>query len=187
MFKIRNNPNISSGVGTFCEGPWSSDRCFPIQQWGLDRHHTTARKKLSKEVNIVVMECCYRSNLIDENGAPLKGYRQRMYRKWLERGSFCYATDQRICGHTRVIRTNGCLTELELDMTKRRINKTGTQEIVQEENQYVEDSFPDSDELVARVELSISINEASEGETIFVNELKEIYDSSERFGSIIQY
>ena len=31
------------------------------------RHHVTARK----EVNIVVMECYYRSNPIDENGVPL--------------------------------------------------------------------------------------------------------------------
>ena len=41
------------------------------------RHHVTARKKWSKVVNIVVMECYYRSNPIDENGVPLKRYRQR--------------------------------------------------------------------------------------------------------------
>ena len=32
----------------------------------------------------MVMECSYRLNPIDENGVPLKGYRQRMYREWLE-------------------------------------------------------------------------------------------------------
>ena len=30
------------------------------------------------------MECFYRSNPIDENGVLLKGYRQKMYREWLE-------------------------------------------------------------------------------------------------------
>ena len=42
-------------------------------------------------------ECYYRSNPIDENGVPLKGYRQRMYREWLERRTFGDATEQRIC------------------------------------------------------------------------------------------
>ena len=40
------------------------------------------------------MECYYRSNLIDENGAPLTGYRQRMYSKLLERGPFVDAIEQ---------------------------------------------------------------------------------------------
>ena len=31
------------------------------------------------------MECYYRSNPTDENGVPLKWYRQIMYREWLER------------------------------------------------------------------------------------------------------
>ena len=57
----------------------------------------TARKKWSKEVNIVVMECYYKSNPIDENSVPLKGYRERMYKEWLERGPFDNATEQRIC------------------------------------------------------------------------------------------
>ena len=38
----------------------------------------------------------------------------------------------------------------------------------------VEDSFPDSDELVASAKLSISINETSEEEIIVVNELTRI-------------
>ena len=70
-------------------------------------------------------------------------------------------------------------------MIKRRINTTGPQETDQEENQDVEESFPDSDELVARAELSISINEASEKEILVVNELKEIYDLGEKAEGII--
>ena len=65
-------------------------------------------------------------------------------------------------------------------MKKRRINTTGPQETDEEENQGVEDSFPDSGELVARAESSISINQASEEEIIIVNELKEIYDLGEK-------
>ena len=42
------------------------------------------------------MECYYTSNPIDENGVPLKGCRQIIYREWLERGHFGDATEQRI-------------------------------------------------------------------------------------------
>ena len=49
----------------------------PFQQREPGRHHATARQKPSQEVNIVVMECYYRSNPIDENRVPLKGYRQK--------------------------------------------------------------------------------------------------------------
>ena len=59
-------------------------------------------------------------------------------------------------------------------MIKRRINTTAPQETDQEENQGVEDSLSDSDELIARSKLNISINEASEEEIIVFNELKEI-------------
>ena len=65
------------------------------------------------------------------------------------------------------------------------INTIGSQETDQEENQGVEDSFPDFDELFARAKLSISINDASEEEMIVVNELKEIYDLGEKAKWII--
>ena len=129
-----------------------------------------------KEVNIVVMECYYKSNPIDENDVPLKEYRQKMYRKWLERGPFGDATEQGVCYQARVIRKNEWLTEIELDMIKRRIDTTGPQETDQEENQDAEDSLPDSDELVARAKLK---------EIIIVNELKEIYDLGEKAERII--
>ena len=100
-------------------------------------------------------------------------------------GPFGDATEQRVCDQTRAIRKNGWLTGVELKMKKRRINTIGPQETDQEENQGVEDSFPDSDELDARAKLSISINEASEEEIIVVNELKEIYDLGENAEGII--
>ena len=86
MFEIRNNPNTAPGVGTLYESPRTPGRCSPAQQRGRGEHHVTARKKWSKEVNIVIMECYYRSKPIDENGVPLKRYRQRIYREWLKRG-----------------------------------------------------------------------------------------------------
>ena len=84
------------------------------------------------------MGCYYRSNSIDENGAPLKGYSQRMHREWLERGSFGDATEQRIFDQARAIIKNGWLKEVELEMIKRRINTKGPQETDQEENQGVD-------------------------------------------------
>ena len=72
------------------------------------------------------MECYYRWNPIDKNGVPLKGYRQRMNREWLERGHFGDAAEQRICDQARVIRKNGWLMEVELEMLKRRTNTTGS-------------------------------------------------------------
>ena len=125
------------------------------------------------------MECYYKSNPIDKNGVPLKGYRQRMNRERLERGPFGDATEQRICDQARVIRKNGWLMELELEMLKRRSNTTGPQETDQEENQGVEDSFSDSDEMVAGAKLSISINEASQEEIIIVNELKDLGEKAD--------
>ena len=83
MPKTRNNSNTGPEAGTLCEGPRSPGRCSPAQQRGTG-HHVTARKKWSKEANIVVMECHYRLNPIDEIYVPLKGYRHRMYREWLE-------------------------------------------------------------------------------------------------------
>ena len=70
-------------------------------------------------------------------------------------------------------------------MIKRRINTTGLQETEQAENQGVENSFHDFNELIARGEISISVNEASEEKIIVVNELKKIYDLGEKAEGII--
>ena len=48
-----------SGTGTSC--------------YIMHYHHATARKKLSEEVNIEVMECYYRLNPIDGKVFLLKG------------------------------------------------------------------------------------------------------------------
>ena len=93
-FPIRNNPNTGPEAGTAAR-TWSSS-CYCYKNW-------------PKEVNIVVMECYYRSKPIDDNGVPLKGYQQRMYRKWLQQGASGNAIEQRICDQARAIRRNGWL------------------------------------------------------------------------------
>ena len=165
MPKIRDNSNTGPGTGTLCKAPRSPSRCFPVQQQVPGRHHATARKTWPKEVNIVVMECYSRSNPIDDNGVSLKGYRQRMYRKWLEYGAFGDAIEQRICDQARAIK------KWMVDVNRARDDKEKNQH-----NGTTEDSFPDSDELVDTAELSISINEVSEEEIVIVSEMKEICD-----------
>ena len=45
-----------------------------------DCHYATASKKWSKHVNIVIMECYYKSKPLNENGVPIRGYWKRKYR-----------------------------------------------------------------------------------------------------------
>ena len=70
-------------------------------------------------------------------------------------------------------------------MVKKSIDTTGLQETDQTENQGVENSFYDFDELVARAVMTISVNKALEEEIIFVNELKKIYDLGGKAEGII--
>ena len=107
-------------TGTEREGS-SPGRCSPAQQRGPGRHPATARLKWNKEVNKTVMECFYRSRPFDEEGKPIRGYRQRMFREWKEKGMF-ESTEQRVCDQARAIRKNGWLSELELEMIRRKID-----------------------------------------------------------------
>ena len=70
-------------------------RCFLIQQREPGHHQVTARMKWNMEVNKVVMECFYRNKPFDEEGKPVRGYRQRMFREWRGRGLF-ESTEQRV-------------------------------------------------------------------------------------------
>ena len=101
----KKSDNGVNGTGMSCEGP-SPGRCSPAQQRGPGRHHATARMKWNKEVNKVVMECFYRSKPSDEEGKPIRGYRQRMFREWRVRGMF-ESTEQRVSDQARAIRKNG--------------------------------------------------------------------------------
>ena len=66
------------------------------------------------------MECFYRSKPFDEEGKPVRGYRQRMFREWRDRGLF-ESTEQRVCDQARAIRKNGWLSQLELETIKRQV------------------------------------------------------------------
>ena len=78
MINQVSEDNGMNRTGTECESS-SPGRCSPAQQRGPGRHLATARMKWNKEVNKVVMECFYRSRPFDEEGKPIRGYRQRMF------------------------------------------------------------------------------------------------------------
>ena len=109
--------NRVNGTRPLGEG-YSPGRCFLVKQREPGRHQVTARMKWNKEVNKVVMECFYRSKPFDEEGKPVRGYRQRMFREWRDRGLF-ESTEQRVCDQARAIRKNGWLSQLELETIKR--------------------------------------------------------------------
>ena len=49
------------------------------------------------------MECFYKSKPFNEEGKPVRRYRQRMFREWRDRGLFEY-TEERACSQARAIR-----------------------------------------------------------------------------------
>ena len=57
----------------------------------------------------------------DDEGRPIRGYRQIMLRQWRLRGML-ESTEQRVCDQARAIRKNRWLSELELEMIKRKID-----------------------------------------------------------------
>ena len=109
-------------TGAFREGA-SSGSCSVREQRRPCRHPATATMMWSKDVKKVVMECYLKSKPVNEDGVPIRGYRQRMFRVWQEIGLF-EATEQRPCDQLRAIRKNGWLSELDTDVIKRK-NKQG--------------------------------------------------------------
>ena len=65
----------------------SSGRCFLAQQREPGRHQLTARIKWNK-INKLIMDFFYRSKPFHEERGPIRGYRQRMSREWIDRGLF---------------------------------------------------------------------------------------------------
>ena len=72
-------------IGPFREG-FSPGRLPVGEQHRADRHPATARKEWTKNVNMIVMECYYRSKPVSETGVPIRGYRKRMYNQCKIRG-----------------------------------------------------------------------------------------------------
>ena len=131
--KIYQNNDVN-GTKTNGEGV-ASGRCLMDLQRGPDRHIDTVRKKWNKQVNIAAMECFYLSKPVDENGVPIRGYRQRLHRIWMDRGLF-ETSEQRICDQVRAIRKNGWLTELELEAIQRRVSQ---EEVNENEDQQTDE------------------------------------------------
>ena len=115
MSVMSNNGLFINGVnesGTSGEA-FSPGRCSTGQQRGPGRQPATARVKWSRDVNKVVMKCYLKSNPMNENGIPIRGYRKCMCKVWQEIGPF-ESTEQRVCDQARAIRKNGWLSEIEI-------------------------------------------------------------------------
>ena len=115
----------------------------------------TARKKWNKDVSQVLMECFYRSKRFDEEGKPVRGYRQRMFREWRDRGLF-ESTEQSVCDQARGIKKNGWLSQ-QLEAIKGQ----------------VADEFQGEfgDDAVAEVE---TVENTTENETMVENEVGSV-------------
>ena len=99
------------------------------------------------------MECFYKRRPFDEVGKLIRGYRQRMFREWRERGVF-ESTEQRVCDLAKVIRKNGWLSEAELDAIKEHVEREPESQIYREQNDIV---------VIERVE---TVNEIVEEELV---------------------
>ena len=89
------------------------------------------------------MECFFRSKPFDDDGKPIRGYRQRMMQEWKEHGVFFEITEQRLCDQARATRKNGWLSDLELENIWRMIETES--EIVNESIENVEENQIESD------------------------------------------
>ena len=121
MNTINVEENDVNETGTTSES-FSSGRC-PVEQQRRPSRQVTAeatRRKWTKDINVVIMECFYLSKPFSEDGKPQRGYRQRMHRIWQERGLFP-TSEQRICDQARAIRKNNWLTDIELESIRRRV------------------------------------------------------------------
>lgn len=175
-----------NGTGTSSESA-SPGRCSLAQQRRPGRHQVTARVKWDKEVNKVVMECFYRSKPFNEEGKPIRGYRQRLFWEWNERGMF-ESTEQRVCDQARAVRKNGWLSELELEEIRRKIehesrgNDLEREEAIDEANDQVNDQAETTTEnyIVNEdnigIDVMTDIGEVEEGDGNLSEEHKQIIE-----------
>ena len=74
-------------------------------------------------MNLAVMECYFLSRPADEEGKPIRGYRKWVYDIWRESQDL-KVTEQMLCDQARMVKMNGWLIALEIDvMIKRMINE----------------------------------------------------------------
>ena len=82
-------------------------RCFLVQQREPGRHQVTARMKWNKEVKKVVMECFNRTKPFDEEWKPIRGYIQRMFREWRDRGCLNQQSNVYVTKHGKLGKMDG--------------------------------------------------------------------------------
>ena len=90
----------------------------------------------------MVMECFFRSKPFDDDGKPIRGYRQLMMQEWKQHG-VSEITEQQLCDQARAIRKNGWLSDLELEDIQRMIDAES--EIVNESIEDVEENQTERD------------------------------------------
>ena len=126
------------------------------------------------------MECFYRSKPFDEEGKPIRGYRQRMFRKWRVRGMF-ESTEQRVSDQARAIRKNGWLSELELELEaiKRQIEDGPRDDLCERHDttvqaETVETNAGAVEEEICEVESCLDEADMNEEHRMIVEQIKEI-------------
>ena len=88
------------------------------------------------------MEFFFRRKPFDDDGKPIRGYRQRMMQEWKQHGAF-EITEQRLPDQARAIRRNGWFSDLELENIRRMIEAES--EIVNESIEDVEENQRERD------------------------------------------
>ena len=115
-----------------------------VRTHGPSRHQATVRKTWSVQDNICVMACYYQSQ------PGVRVYRQRLHAFWKEKG-LLQVGEQRLCDQVRMIQRKGCLSQLQLEEIKRRVesgennveaqqdvpNRTGTEPLQKVTEQYI--------------------------------------------------
>ena len=111
MSEMSNQNSENNGVnraGPVGKGS-SPGRCSLVRQQGPGRHPTTVRTKWSKNVNKIVMECFFRSKPFDDDGKPIRGYRQQMMQEWKEHKSLKSPSNDCFTEQVRLGKTAGSL------------------------------------------------------------------------------
>ena len=81
--------------------------CLPVKQRELGCHSATVWMKWKKQVNIVVMECFYRSRLLNENGVSITGKAWISLRLGAE-GHLDLAPGQSLCKALKILKIYSC-------------------------------------------------------------------------------
>ena len=85
-------------------------------------YNNKKRQTWAKTLNTAVMECCFLSRPVDEEGKPVREYQRRMHNIWKEQYG-TETTEQYLCDHVRMISKDEWTTKLELGNIRRYFKK----------------------------------------------------------------